>query len=496
MSGIKERTVDITESQLASILSGISQSQLSARRSQEAIQEAREELQRQARRDRAALESQLEAQQSQMHELERDYARKMKRQAQQFNRKLEEQAEETNERFEQVDQRFEHVDRRLNQIESSVQDLRSETHQLVQEARDYTDKRVTELASQIQAKEDHQRKLAESVQALYQQAIGRVKSHPRFEKFVDIDLLNELENEAATGSDQMKSSSFGGAYGSYRNATYKVHTLEQEIQLREQEWLATRQVVRSEVENGLAESKAAATHEQEWALEGGESDLIETRVDHWTNGALTELDGQINEMKDQLSDQRSEDLSLDQLKELAQVATQKRVQVAQALQVAEEQNALSQQRWEFMDAVADSLKDHYTPIKDGYLDEDGRNGYSLLMEGATGDQIAIRVDPSVSESNPSNLANRFSVDYFHPSGRKADVPPSIQQDIQFAFSDVLGEEVILQCQDAKYNHRVRTEVKESAQTLTQSSESQIQTQKHREKLKQRVMKSQPAKQSK
>ena len=138
-------------------------------------------------------------------------------------------------------------------------------------------------------------------------------------------------------------------------------------------------MVRSEVENGLADAKAAAEHEQQWELEGGQVDLIETNVDHWTDGSLSQLNGELAEFKSSLSDQNSEELTLDQLKMMATTAAERRVQVGKALEVAQEQCALSQQRWEFMDAVAESLSDYYNPVKDGYFEGDQRNGYSLLM---------------------------------------------------------------------------------------------------------------------
>ena len=486
MSGVKERVVDITESQLETILEGIQVSQNAVIRQQQAFNQARNELEQQARRDRQALESQLQRQQSQMHAMEQEYAQRMRAQAQSFNQRIQAQDKKFDDRFDQVDDR-------LDNIEQDVSNLRNETYQLVQEARQYTDQRFDQLEQQIKVKEDLQKRQAESAKELYNQVINRVESHPRFQKFVDQALHQDLKDKADTAESQMKIQSFGAAYGTYRDAVYKAQTLELEIQAKEYEWIQTRQLAREAVESGLANSTSAKTHELEWELQDGALEKVATQVDKWTNGTLTQLDEQLKSFKVQLADHNSEALSTEQLKALAQDASQNNLQVRQAVKVATEQTALSQQRWEFMDAAAASLADRgYQVVNDGYVGDDNRNGYSLLLRGITGDQIAIRVDPS---STGNSLANRFAVDSYAANGKP--IPTSINQDIlnrlNNAFSDVAGEELPeLKCQDIKYNHQGRPEMLQASKNLQAPQQTrwgdENHQQKHQQMIKQRIMK--------
>ncbi len=472
MSGSKAQIVQVTQHMLDSLNQGIQQAHSQRERDRQAHQNTLQRLQREAAESASRLEQQLSQQRQALANADRKLSERLERQQKDFTRKMREQAE-------QLDQRLDRVDARIEAVERSVSDLRAETHQLVQEQQHYTDQRFNELTQRLDSAEARDRAQAEEAQRLSDSTYTALTQHPEhYNKFIDMEDRELLTIKRRDAAQLLKSGTYQAAIAGFKESYYLAYRLNLDLSTKLSEWESYRAEANSQQIRANAARDLAAAHTFECTADDGERVEIETQVDQWTEDLLTELTRELKAPQARLPPPAVNDLSTEDLKALSRRLDDLHARITQSVQLAIDEQLLSQQRFEIAANIADRLSHSYEVVKDGYLNDAAQQGYSLLLRGrGVGDLISIRVDPQLHSE-----ANSFEIDYFEANGAPSNkLPATTLRDIHRSISEALAQDIpAFECQGD--DHGRPAQLKQAQQLESNAPSSAPRKQRLEQKL--------------
>lgn len=144
--------------------------------------------------------------------------------------------------------------------------------------------------------------------------------------------------------------------------------------------------------------------------EGAEE--VAGKVDFWTQGALSELRGQVEAELKQLG--RPDDLTLDDLKRSISQSGERRAQCLDLAEKAKEALLASQLRNNLGQMIEDALTDAGWEIADSsYEGEDFRGAVHIKLRNLPGDEIVTIITPEPGQGN--TIQNKLNISFFDRS---------------------------------------------------------------------------------
>ena len=187
-----------------------------------------------------------------------------------------------------------------------------------------------------------------------------------------------------------------------RNALEEAFRLRQEVIAAEQEWNMHFEAARQAVDATASQLDASRTMELE------EEGNFQVDVDHWTSGDLTSLDDRVQSLDGQL--RKPEELTLDDLDAIKEAGLEVSREIEDTAVFALEAFSASQDRAEIAQEVKDRLDQlGIMIVNHSYQGDDQRRAHRLHMKNPrTGFEIVVTQTPIVLEDG--SVANRLESD--------------------------------------------------------------------------------------
>jgi hypothetical protein len=368
--------------------------------------------QRAAEQRQRTFERTLGSLSSELRQTTRDFQRRLARQQQEFaksiaqvNQRIDDQHAEFSERFEQVDQRLDH------------------------QRREYLDL-IAEQDAQVQAQFARIARQEQSAQACAEQwlsdagtILDYIAEHQRHQQFAPGELM-VLQGELTIGRTNLKQGHHQAAISTGQQLYGKALRLQAEIELRALEWDAYYSEALTGARRQLAELESQQSARWTFDTEQGSQEL-DAEIDYWSDGALTQLEGRIEQAIARLEGQPQQ-LTLDDLKQHIDANQEAQAELEGIVTAAKERLIASQLRVTIAQDLLDELDASGWTLDECVWEgeaSDGKgwkNSYHLRLRDLGGNEMITVILP---EDTPSGaIENRVQFAYY----------PQDNNDAQFA----------------------------------------------------------------
>ncbi len=333
----------------------------------------------------------------------------------QMHRRHEEELTALNNHFEEEQNNLHNeIQNTRTEMQQGLTKLRNETDRKIQEQKEETDRslraldqklgdqinavdqKVRTLAQQIIDKEDGDREIAE----YWAQEAARLADQIRSTfkpQLIDRKAQETLERKIRDANSDIRNGQYQTSISGGREAFYDALDMKEELAAAEYRWNYWLNAVTARQSQLLEALDSAENRVYQFDTDEGRLEY-DNGIDYWTNGQLSIVRNQINELLASL--QNIGDMTLEQLMEKEEQLRSLQEQLALVENAAHINVAMSVSRYDMAVKIGDILGDQYAMIdSDGeYFAREDRDEYHAIFENpATHDQVAVVITPILDE---------------------------------------------------------------------------------------------------
>jgi hypothetical protein len=304
--------------------------------------------------------------------LERDTRKRLKQQQKDFTSRLE-------------DQRGEYLsliadqDRRLTGMIQSEQEAR-------QAAVDHLQTQISAIVADADRREAASRAVVADLKTVAD-TVAELP-HDRFAP----GRFESINRHVADAQRNLDAGMSEAALSTAQRAYWELADLRAEVLAKEQELILLHQAA---IESARAILEEARSHRQ-YRLEIGEGsdrDAIDLEVDHWTHGALSEFETEVERVNARL-DAEAETLTADEVRELIGELDAHKARLPEIVETARQNILASQLRVNIADLAVEAFKAQgYAVADETYEGEDERNAYVVKLTNVAGSEVVTVISP-------------------------------------------------------------------------------------------------------
>lgn len=304
--------------------------------------------------------------------LERDTRKRLKQQQKDFTSRLE-------------DQRGEYLsliadqDRRLTGMIQSEQEAR-------QAAVDHLQTQISAIVADADRREAASRAVVADLKTVAD-TVAELP-HDRFTP----GRFESINRHVADAQRNLDAGMSEAALSTAQRAYWELADLRAEVLAKEQELILLHQAA---IESARAILEEARSHRQ-YRLEIGEGsdrDAIDLEVDHWTHGALSEFETEVERVNARL-DAEAETLTADEVRELIGELDAHKARLPEIVETARQNILASQLRVNIADLAVEAFKAQgYAVADETYEGEDERNAYVVKLTNVAGSEVVTVISP-------------------------------------------------------------------------------------------------------
>ena len=335
----------------------------------------------------------------------------------QMHRRHEEELTALNNHFEEEQNNLHNeIQNTRTEMQQGLTKLRNETDRKIQEQKEETDRslraldqklgdqinavdqKVRTLAQQIIDKEDGDREIAE----YWAQEAARLADQIRSTfkpQLIDRKAQETLERKIRDANSDIRNGQYQTSISGGREAFYDALDLKEELAAAEFRWNYWLNAVTARQSQLLEALDSAENRVYEIKIDNsGEPLTYDNGIDYWTNGQLSIVRNQINELIASL--QNVGDMTLEQLMDKEEQLRSLQEQLALVENAAHINVAMSVSRYDMANRIGAILGDQFAMIdSDGeYFACEDREEYHAVYENpATHDQVAVVITPILDE---------------------------------------------------------------------------------------------------
>jgi hypothetical protein len=298
-------------------------------------------------------------------------------------------------------ERIQHVNETAERLRHETQVLLAEQAaqftELVDQERQIRENQIRELHQRMDNEQERKDQLANSWIETARVLRDFICSHYRHEQFAP-GQLTKLERTLQQAESNASQGTAEAALALAQQAYHGLSDLRLELERLEREW----QLWRVRTLDSARETLALAQRNRTCPavdLQGTEIDIT-IEVDHWTDGKVSALEAELDQLIAQVADEQAT-VSTDDLRRMAdETLPTLRQRLEQAIEEARLSVISSQLRANIADTVVQTFEEQGFQIQDDtYEGEDYRNGFVAQVEHIDGSKVTIVVTPETEGRN-------------------------------------------------------------------------------------------------
>lgn len=407
MSGVKDTIVNLRQSEYNRMMQACQRvgnlDQEIRRAVQAKEQDVRREIQREVRERGEAFEKSLRAMDQTIADMHRSHSKA-----------LQEQARETETRYRSLDHR---IDVQRSELLGLMQDQERRLDNTMAQQRREFDGKIRLIQDRLNARDSREQELAETWLRDTRSFLDFLGHQYHHEKFAP-GALERLQGQLSLATQNARSQQYQAALATTQQVFLQGQELRGRLELHEMEWNLQLEEARRGAVAVIAACEAQTLSRLAFDVtnESGAQEQIEiaAEIDHWTHGDLTRLLSKARETEAGLQTGLLGNLSLEDLKEITQLAKTHFDELEMLAARAREAIIASQLRHNIAWRIEDALRGEGWEIKDSaYEEEDQRETLHVKLCHLNGAEIVTQIRPQ--ETEPGKISNVVSMAFYDDS---------------------------------------------------------------------------------
>ncbi|MFW6333480.1 MAG: hypothetical protein ACOC23_09310 [Thermodesulfobacteriota bacterium] len=215
--------------------------------------------------------------------------------------------------------------------------------------------------------------------------------------------MDNLRRHVADANSSLNAGMPEAALSTAQRAYWELADLRALVMTREQEFNLIHQAALEEARTLLEEARANRRHELELG-QGPERDAIALEVDHWTHGALSDHEQEVEGLLARLTKHR-DSLTTDQVREIIAQLETLQPKTDEIVEQARQNILASQLRYNVAELAAEAFQGQGFSVQDAaYEGEDERAAYVVKLANIAGDEVVTVISPMAGEMGKNEVS--------------------------------------------------------------------------------------------